>query len=450
MTIYYLSSVDGSNASDGLSWANAFLTFKYAVETASAAASGPHTLYVDSAHSEDLSGATTVTAAGDIRIVCVNRSGGDAPTTGAVVGKQSTSYNLILAGACEVYIYGMTLQNGTGSSSVLVHIANQDGSHYELENCTLFSSSTGSAAAITFGIAGSTAGSFVKLRDCTLRVGATSGSLTIYNITHMVNCTLSASGSSPTTLIKSGSTGANLRAEGCDFSHLGGNTLVGEMTASGMMRFVFVNCKLGASTVMLAAPTSVLNLSTVEVVAYNYDEGDEHFRFYHGDSFGETYSTGTVYLSDGAAYDGTNKVGWQIVSRASNCSFYTPYVSPWIDVFHSGTAQIAPYFEALRSGSTTKYQNDEVWAEFSYQGTSGVTKASFVWDRMAVLGTAADQTASSLGASDWTGEDASNNAYMQLGEQNLTPAEIGHIRGRVVVGEPNITVYIDPKIRGLS
>jgi hypothetical protein len=29
-------------------------------------------------------------------------------------------------------------------------------------------------------------------------------------------------------------------------------------------------------------------------------------------------------------------------------------------------------------------------------------------------------------------------------------AEIGHIRGRVCVGEPSITVYVDPQIRGLS
>jgi hypothetical protein len=170
---------------------------------------------------------------------------------------------------------------------------------------------------------------------------------------------------------------------------------------------------------------------------------------YHADAFGETTVSNTIYANDGAAYDGTNKCSWKIVTTA-NCSYYYPYVSPWIDCYHSGTGAITPYLEILRSGSTIKYQDDEVWGEFSYQGTSGSTKATIVSDRMTLLGTAADQTASSLDASGWTGEDATNNAFMKLESGSITPAEIGHLRARVCVGEPSITVYVDPTIRGRS
>jgi hypothetical protein len=30
---------------------------------------------------------------------------------------------------------------------------------------------------------------------------------------------------------------------------------------------------------------------------------------------------------------------------------------------------------------------------------------------------------------------------------SITPAEVGHIQARIVVGEPSITVYADPQIR---
>ena len=243
--------------------------------------------------------------------------------------------------------------------------------------------------------------------------------------------------------------------EGCDFSHVGSGTMVADQITQGTAVFSFVNCKLGLNVTMMAAPTTVLNKGQTTVWAFNCaldnDDSsyDEHFHLYHGDAFGETYVTEDVYLSDGPSNDGgTTKVSWQIVTRANNCSFYTPYVSPWSDKRHTGTSQIAPYFEALRSGSTTKYQDDEVWAEFSAQATNGTTQASFVNDRTTVWPLSPSyQTASSKGAGDWTGEDATNNAYMKLGEQNITPAEIGYLRGRVIVGEPNITVYVCPKIR---
>jgi hypothetical protein len=93
---------------------------------------------------------------------------------------------------------------------------------------------------------------------------------------------------------------------------------------------------------------------------------------------------------------------------------------------------ITPRIEVLRDGSATAYDNDEVWAEFSYQGTTGFTLSTIVNDRMTPLGTAADQTASSLDASGWTGEHASDNAFMKLESGSITPAEIGHLRARVL------------------
>lgn len=461
MTVYYLSSVDGDDGSDGLSWANAFETFKYAVETASAAASGPHIVYVDSAHSEDLSGDTTITAAADIRVVCVNRSGGDAPTTGAVVGAQSTNYSIVLAGAFEVFVYGVTFQTGTNTSAAKLVITPQtDGAHWEFESCTFnIYASNSSSAGLSIGTATSVANTYTKFKDCTIRFSNVLQHISPRGgVIEFENLTVSSAGTAPTSLIDDlGNTalnGAPIRFIGCDLSHLGtGKNLVADVASNGRLIVEFVNCKLGSGVNFMVAPTSVLNKGGTTVTAINCSSGDTHYEFYHGDAFGETTAVVTYYADDGAQYDGTNRCSWKIVTRANNCSFYTPYVSPWIDVYHSGTSSITPYLEGLRVDSTTVIQDDEVWGEFSFQATSGSVLATFKNDRMALLGTAADQT-SSLTYANWTGSptdtDSGDSVFKLAAPSATTPAEIGHIRARVCVGEPGLTVYVDPQIRGLS
>jgi hypothetical protein len=134
------------------------------------------------------------------------------------------------------------------------------------------------------------------------------------------------------------------------------------------------------------------------------------------------------------------------VASSANANFYSPYVTPWIPVYHDGTSAITPALEILRDGSATAYQDDEVWAEFSYQGTASSTRSTIVSDRMALLGTAANQGTGALAAGDWTGEGGTA-WFGKLEPASITPAEIGHLSARVCVGEPSITVYVDPQVR---
>jgi hypothetical protein len=234
--------------------------------------------------------------------------------------------------------------------------------------------------------------------------------------------------------------------EGCDLSNYA-NTLFGNNDQSTGI-FHLVNCKLG-SGVTVAAFTSPLNKSGNQIYLYNCANGDTHYAMEHYNALGQTTVDTGIYANDGAVYNGTNRCSWKIVTTA-NCSYYSPYQSPWIDCYHSGTSAITPSLEILRSGNATAYQNDEVWSEFSYQGTSGSPLAIIVDDAMALLGTPADQTTGALDASGWEAE----NGTSWFGKLNptaaITPAEIGHLRARVCVGEPSVTVYVDPTIRGRS
>jgi hypothetical protein len=65
---------------------------------------------------------------------------------------------------------------------------------------------------------------------------------------------------------------------------------------------------------------------------------------------------------------------------------------------------------------------------------------------MTLLGTPANQ-ATGAGAGSWTGENATAWFGKCDSGAAITPAEVGEIIGRLVVGEPSITVYLDPQIR---
>jgi len=232
--------------------------------------------------------------------------------------------------------------------------------------------------------------------------------------------------------------------EGADWS-VATNSLFKSGVGSSGVAFLS-HCKLGTGVTILATQTPA-NKSSTNVWLYNCASSDEHYQMGHYDAFGSTIVDTGIYANDGAQYDGTNYCSWKIVTTAY-CSYYTPYVSPWIDCYHSGTSAITPYLEILRNGSTTAYQDDEVWGMFSYQGTSGYPLATIVDDRKGLLASAANQTAG-VGTSGWTGDTGAWSGKLSP-TASITPAEIGHLRARVCVGEPSITVYVDPTIRGRS
>jgi len=93
--------------------------------------------------------------------------------------------------------------------------------------------------------------------------------------------------------------------------------------------------------------------------------------------------------------------------------------------------------------SVTNLQDDEVWLETEYLGTSGFPLSLFANDRMAdILATPADQAASS---ETWTTTGLTNPNKQKL-VTTQTPQEKGWYRCRVVVAKPSYTLYACPKL----
>lgn len=93
--------------------------------------------------------------------------------------------------------------------------------------------------------------------------------------------------------------------------------------------------------------------------------------------------------------------------------------------------------------SATNIQDDEIWMEMQYLGTSGVPLSLFVDDAAAdYLATPADQADSSAS---WTTTGMTNPNTQKL-SVTFTPQEKGFIHAVVKLAKASYTVYVDPKI----
>ena len=434
-TYYVWSGATGTNA--GTSWTNAYTAFGSAVTAATAAGD---VILVHYTHQEQLAVDTTYTFSASVRVISVNKDSSNAPTamgTGGWIGNSTTNRNIFISGAL-LYFWGITLRvAGTGADSL--SLARSDGSDVTYEDCYLWIGTTAdNSSNINLCSANNSA---IHLKNCTFRFGNVAQSIGINGGSNFLeNCTISTSGSAPSTIFTGSSVttpGQTLVAVGCNFAHGGSGTIVGGTEIPSL--FQFVQCKFGASATALGSGGTA-NGSGASVYVFDCSSGDTHGLFGYYDAFGSCVSDTGIYYTTGAAAQ-----SWKIVTTA-NCSFYTPFVSPFVDFYNTGTSSITPRFEILRDGSTTAFQDDEVWGEFFVKSTSGSTQSTPSSDRMALLGTPANQAAGA-GTGSWTGEGANAWSGKIDSGSAVTPAESGHIRGRVVVGEPSITVYVDPQIR---
>lgn len=442
MATYYVYS-GAAGANNGSSWTDAYTAFASAVTAANASGD---IIKVHKTHNEVLTANTTYTFQNHVAVICVDKDASDALATmdgtNYSIGTNG-NYSLSVTGAYNTYFYGVAFKANGSSVSQAITINSNDNSHMAFDTCKIWNVISGTAPSIAFGSDG-TANMYVCLVNCDVRFGAAGSGINVFLRLDIYGGQINSAGSAPTTLFKSAGRGANVYIEGMDLSLVTG-TLVASM-GSTQCEFNFTSCKLGTGVTIQAAQTPA-NRGSAETFLYNCHSGDTHYAFGHYDGLGSTIIETGIYANDGASPDGgTTRTSWKIVTTSA-ASFYTPYRSPWFDKYHSGTSAITPYFEILRDGSATAFNDDEVWGEFSIQATTGSVLPVFKDDRMTPLGTPAAQTNSSKTASDWTGENATAWFGKIAAPSATTPAEVGYLRARCVVGKASTTVYLDPTIR---
>lgn len=450
MTIRRLAST-GSNTAPYDTWAKACTSL--ATVLAASTATGD-IIYIDNANvpaaDKELAADTTYSIAGNISIICGTQNGASGLTLGAMgtttwIGNSTTNRGVTLAGAFRAFIYGLTIRTA-GVTADGIFVNTSDDGHFEMESCYFWHGNTHSGGFLRFGGVATSGSYYCRLVNCTFRLGNVAQSIRVACNAELVGGSLSSDGSVPSTavfLCSDGTDGSGwVTVIGGDFSHAGSCALVGDCVRPAQV-FRFIQCKLGASFVMLAAQTAT-NKSSGQVWIADCASGDTHGLIGYADALGSVVSDTGIYFTAGLAAQ-----SWKIVTTAA-ASFGTPFVTPWLARPNSDVStSIQPYVEILRDGSATAYQDDEVWIEVGRKATGGSTSILFERDRMAILGTPANQDAGA-GTGSWTGEGGTAWSGKVQATSAFAPAEVGAIAARVVVGEPSSTVYADPQIRGFS
>ena len=430
----------GSNSSPYGTWATAAASLATAI-TGSAAGD---VFVIDAASpGANVAANTTWTFLGNATVIASTNTGTSTITpttmgTATWLGHDTVSFSLTTAGAFRVYWYGVTFRTAASGLANL-SMNTSDAGHFEFDTCYFWLGTVASSSVIGFG--NNTAGGnhYTVIRNSTLRLSQVAQTFRVGGAVDIFGGTLA--GTNTTALVGAQNNSTSLRFFGSDLS-LNTNTLVASQSGSSA-EFSFSQCRFGAAVTVMAAQTPA-NKSSARVSVFDCASGDTHGLFGYYDAFGNVVSNTSIFLTAGAAAQ-----SWRIDTTA-NCSYSTPFITPTISRYHTGTAAITPSLEILRDGSTTAYNNAQVWGEFSAKTTAGSTRASFQGDQQALVdwaaGTAGVAQATGLGTGAWTGGTTPWSGKVDSGA-TMTPAEFGHITGRVVVGAPSITVYVDPQIR---
>jgi hypothetical protein len=189
---------------------------------------------------------------------------------------------------------------------------------------------------------------------------------------------------------------------------------------------------LGSGVTIAATPTGYNNF--IDVI--RCDNGNVNYRterwLYQG-----TQTTETTIVRTGGASDGTTPISWKFTVNA-NVSRFQPFEAIPIVVWNdtTGGALTATVFGIWGGGAVPN--NNDVWMEVEYLGTSGNPLALFVSSGLA------DPLAPPASVSTDTSVWGGSTTKFKLVSPSFTPQLKGPIIIRVFVGA-NATIYIDPK-----
>lgn len=436
MTPYFLSSVTGNDANDGLSWATAKATAQ-AIYNLNYPADA--FVYVDSGHTGQV-GTQIPANLGDfaeiLTFLSVDRS--QWPTVVEKAGGQINFYatNQTIYGGCN--LRGLTFNLSTAAASgagngfsapsksqVVVEASQFLGGQLQLGNA---------ASATAYGA--------IAIYDSTHKPSIAAGYLNIANGIVRWYGGGFASGSYAITQLLAFPTSAmvDFVMDGADLSALPSNMPITANGGAG--RAILKNCKMPPSWSGALFSNSCAINQTVEM--YNCDSGATNYRIYIGQYAG-TLRESTAVVKSGGATDGVTAMSWSITTNA-NCkppdnggppqTLLTPEIAYWNEAIG---VQVTLSVDVL--ADTSPLTSSEAWLEVSYLGDAASPKSSPAITRTKLGGAAVAHPSS---AAAWSGGPASSQ--VQKLQFAFTPRMKGLIMVRVRIARPSATVYVDPTV----
>lgn len=443
MADIYVRSTDGSDTDNGSTWALAKAT---GAGAAAVDAAGDRVFFSQN-HAESTAAAVTWAWAGTspspVQLICGNDAA-EPPTSLATTATITTTGNSDLKpfNAGSVYARCLTFIAGSGATGAArIFGPEAQDRTAECEQCSFQIATTGSTSHF-FCVSGNNTDA--RYKDCTFKFANAGQSIApnAGGTTRISGGSLLSGGTSPANFFSPQVPGSNTYVDGFDFSNASASFNIASSSTRGTL-FVMRNCKLPASW------SGSINASTPGPGSlwemHNCDAADTNYRFWRKTHFGEVKSETTIVRSGGAS-DGATPIAFRMDSNA-NCVYPSHTLTSqeivrWNETTGSPiTVDVEVVHDSQGAGTGSDFQDDEIWLEVQYLGTSGFPLSSFVSGRRGLLSSAADHANSS---ETWTTTGLASPVKQKL-SVTFTPLEKGYIHAKVHLAKASKTVYVCPE-----
>lgn len=417
---------------NGTSWATAATSFVDLLTTIGLVVAGD-IIYVDSTLADSYSSATTLTFPGTNAspnlIYCVAVNTTSPVTTGASV---STTLGNALNVNGALYCQGIIFSAGSGANNATLSLNNTSGIMQRYDNCSFRTGGTVGSVHVAVNQF-----SFTDLNNCTLQAGSTGIQCVFNGKCRWRNTPSAITGANiPTQLFAANSSGPII-IENVDLSAITG-TIIGSLNANGQDYF-FKDCKF-ASGVAFGTPSG-LNCGRV-IVSNCGNASGEGYQFAIYDYAG-TEKHSTSVTRTGGASTGTQQFSKQIVTTTHSqwaFPFDTYPMSIWNTSTTSQTLNIYGVWDA--PGANTPPNNNDIWIEVNYPTDAGDPLGAVATSGIATALTS--PAAYSTDSSTWAGTSGFTHATPFIIPVTFTAAQAGLITVKVKAAKVSITFYIDP------
>jgi hypothetical protein len=311
--------------------------------------------------------------------ICVDRTAALPPAeanynTGASISTTG-NFNLGIGysgSAYTVYYQGIAFSCGSGSSSSAFLLLDGIALNYKFVNCsfTMGISTAGS----TIQLGSTTTPNTILWDNCKAQLAATGQSITLRNTNFEWRNSPSAiqGATLPTNLFFLSSTNATyVVCRGVDFSAFSGQLVTSSPT--NVTPLICEDCKFHANMTRYGASTA--GYASSPVITVRCDSGATNYKSTR-DEYAGTQTTETSITRVGGATDGTTPSSDKIVTNAQ-AAFLTPYrmlpLAIWNETI-GGNVTVTVYGTV---NSASLPNNDELWMDVQYLGSSGSPLASF-------------------------------------------------------------------------
>lgn len=448
-------AASGSNTSPYDTWAKAANSTTTAMTDAITASSAGDDFYIDAAFTITNTTSQTWTfkgtAASPNRVFSCSGITHDAPTSADLgVGATHTNTGTVAQNITGfVYIYGLTFNIATGSSTINFNLGNNVSSDITLDSCTINMPSTGTDSVVVSGTQGQH--TRVTLINTPIKlVGSTSSTISLNAATFIWKNTANAIPTGSQAAIANLFTLASnfpstLICDSVDFNGqvgiASGKNLVGTSPNASIVQFI--NCKTtsGVLIVTPTGPSTIIDQIITDSGATGYNQQRD---MYQG-TLSLNAKPPTIYNN---ATDGTTPLSWKVVTT-TNAKPQAPFkcfdIVQWVA---AGTYAASKVF--ITSSQANLATND-VWVDVQYLGSNYALGSAATSFGAGVAGSTLPQipagtTPGTLAAASpaWASNGQGND--YQLVIPSFVVSAPGYVRFSVKVGIASKTIYIDPAV----